>query len=268
MKKLLAIILTLSTWLLPHNIVFAAQTHSIDLEGDSSQSLSVADGPAAFDITGDISIEAWVALESGFCAANDCAIVAKRATGQQSYLWQIINADYNMNFQYFGGGASKGRTTSQAAFATRDGLTFYHVVVTADVSEGEILFYVNGALQTMAAVSGTATAIDNTTSTFYIGADGTGTGRVMDGKVDDVRLWSRVLTATEISDNYQEELCGTESGLNAYYQLNNNLDDATSGGNTLTNNNSAVFSTTYPTLTAASCAGAVVNQGSTYISEE
>ena len=64
--------------------------------------------------------------------------------------------------------------------------------------------------------------------------------------IDDVRLWSVVRTGTEINNNKSIQLLGTETNLNAYWRLNNNLVDKTANGNTLTNNGSAVFSTDTP----------------------
>jgi len=55
-------------------------------------------------------------------------------------------------------------------------------------------------------------------STFYIGGSG---GRYLNGQMDEVRVWKGVArTQTEVQDNMYTELAGNETGLYAYYKLN------------------------------------------------
>ncbi len=70
--------------------------------------------------------------------------------------------------------------------------------------------------------------------------------RSLDGRIDDVRVFNRALSAGEIAANFNKELDGNESGLVGYWRLNNSLLDETSGNNDLTNNNSATFPTNIP----------------------
>jgi len=67
-----------------------------------------------------------------------------------------------------------------------------------------------------------------------------------DGLIDDVRVWNVERTATEIADNYNKELTGSETGLVGYWKLNSTLGDSTANNNDLTNNNGAIFSTENP----------------------
>ena len=46
------------------------------------------------------------------------------------------------------------------------------------------------------------------------------TNRGFEGSIDEVRIWDRVLTQTEISDGMLVELTGSETGLVAYYRFN------------------------------------------------
>ena len=39
------------------------------------------------------------------------------------------------------------------------------------------------------------------------------------GQIDEVRIWKRALTQTEIRNNMSKKLAGTESGLVAYYKM-------------------------------------------------
>ncbi len=51
----------------------------------------------------------------------------------------------------------------------------------------------------------------------------------LNGELDEVRIWSKVLTPAEISANYNTELCGTSAGLVAYFKMN---EGAAGGTNT------------------------------------
>lgn len=40
------------------------------------------------------------------------------------------------------------------------------------------------------------------------------------GKLDEIRIWNRALSQTEIRNNMNKQLTGSEPGLVAYYQMN------------------------------------------------
>jgi hypothetical protein len=68
-----------------------------------------------------------------------------------------------------------------------------------------------------------------------------------DGYFDDVRIWSEARSQANIAANYQTELSGSETNLQAYWKLNNSYSDSTSNGNTLSASGSPSFSTDIPT---------------------
>jgi hypothetical protein len=78
-------------------------------------------------------------------------------------------------------------------------------------------------------------------STPAIGNVATGTGSFFAGKfwpgsnggwkMDELRLWGKALTQSEIQANMKRKLSGAESGLNAYYQFRNTTKDLTGHGN-------------------------------------
>ena len=95
---------------------------------------------------------------------------------------------------------------------------------------------------------GTKTAIFDSTGVFYIGANKNATviTNFLNGLVDDIRIWSIILTPGFIVDNNNLQLLGTEGGLNAYWKLNNAYTDSTVNANTLTPINTPVFSLDVP----------------------
>jgi hypothetical protein len=229
-----------------------ANSHSIDLEDGSSQSLSITDAnQTGLDITGDISIEAWIKRES----ATDNDVICSKflsAGDQRSWQFSITSAGV-LGFIYSSDGgftASSNITwhiTDSAQITSLD--TWYHVAITVDVSAKTLVFYVNGssvASSNNGAQWNFATSINNSTAEVSIGADEAHASNFFDGLIDEVRIWDDIRTAQEISDNYETELVGNEANLQAYWKLNNSLLDETSNDNDLTNNNSAVFSTDIP----------------------
>ena len=63
--------------------------------------------------------------------------------------------------------------------------------------------------------------------------------RLFDGLIDEVRIWSTVRTATEIS-NYRYIQIDSATNLQASWHLNNSLVDSSGNSNTLTNNNGSI----------------------------
>ena len=231
-------------------ISFAANTHSIDLERGSSQSLSITDASqTGLDFTGDFSLETWVKVESAVDGTSlEYNFISKYlpAGNQRSYSW---------NYAYNGGteliqlltsddGSSVAVLSVTRTLPTGD---WIHLALTYDASAGLAKFYFDGS-QEGGDQTGGKTSILNGTSPFEIGAQAG--GFQFDGLMDDTRAWSDIRTTAEIADNRSLELVGNESNLEGYWKLNNDLLDSTSGAqensNDLTNNNSAVFSTDVP----------------------
>ncbi len=50
------------------------------------------------------------------------------------------------------------------------------------------------------------------------------------GQIDEVRIWNRALTQTEIRNNMNKQLTGNEPGLVAYYRMNEGADGTCPGG--------------------------------------
>ena len=106
--------------------------------------------------------------------------------------------------------------------------TWYHVALTYDAATTTMKLYTNGILVD------TNTEVDPFIggNALRIGAFDNG-GNLFGGKIDEVRIWSRVLSQSEIQNNMNCELAAGQTGLVAYYQFNQGLDSA---------NNSAISS--------------------------
>jgi hypothetical protein len=78
-------------------------------------------------------------------------------------------------------------------------------------------------------------SIVTNSSSLYIGASSGFSGRLFDGKIDEVRIWNIARTETEIRDNMSFSIDGTELGLISYWQFNDgsglSLSDGVSSNN-------------------------------------
>lgn len=80
--------------------------------------------------------------------------------------------------------------------------TWYHVVVTYNVSTTTMRIYINNG--TPAELMSGPASIPNDTGTFRIGAFTVG-GDYFDGRIDEVGFWKRVLVASEITALYNDD---------------------------------------------------------------
>jgi hypothetical protein len=104
--------------------------------------------------------------------------------------------------------------------------TWYHVAVTYDAATQVMNLYKDGVLV------GTATGVPGyTETTQFIGAFNS--GFFWNGRMDEVRIWNRVRSATEINDSRNCALTGDEPGLLAYYNFTNGVAGSNNSGVTL-----------------------------------
>ena len=162
-----------------------------DFEKDNTEYLSIADNAAlsAGDI--DLTICAWVSLET--IIANPLYIVSKRTDGgdDEYRLWaQGLLTEYFFRFSVWNGGST----------TTIDNLTFavvgawYFVVAWHDATANTLNSQVNNS--TIDSVACT-TGIYAGPGEFRIGAQAAASPFSFDGLIDQVGIWKRVLTADE-----------------------------------------------------------------------
>jgi len=171
-----------------------ASGEAVDLERGSTQRLGIADGKQqGLDITGAMTIAAWIKLESYPGAVQ--TIVGKYVSSgnQKSILYFVDSSGYlNLNISV------NGSTDFGTAFTDigMDTGKWYHVVCTYDPSTS-VKLYINGVL-----VRNNTTAVPasifNSTAAFYIGANETGSNNNFDGLVSETMIWSTDLSETEV----------------------------------------------------------------------
>jgi hypothetical protein len=264
--RYLALVLAIAVLLFPNNIfALTSNTHSTDIELSSSHYWSIADASqTGLDITGDMTISAWVNWETEPSVGQDRnTIVAKfdHSSGNtKAYQWAI---------QYTGGAAkhylliadasSEGSEVTETLDTQPSAGTWYNYVVTYTAASDDVQFYLNGTADGTAQNSG-KTSMQNTGTAFTI-ATALNSGsltRNMDGKIDDVRIWSRVLNSTEVGLLYTDP-CNADNGasLQGWWVFDNSGLDETANNNDLTANNSVGFTTTHAYDCAAAAAAPV-----------
>jgi hypothetical protein len=207
----------------------------------SSQFLSVAD-TNVLDISGDITVEAWIQPTSTPASGGEYGIVSKYLTAgnQKSYKLTYLNTGglLTLRFRISTNGSSDSDLSIAFAStsAATDNSKWYHVAVSYVASTGIATFYINGIL--MGTSSGGPSSIFNSTAPFQIGATENNNSSVFVGRIEGVKLFASALTQTEVVKNMSYFNSGTPTGS---WSLNNSLLDTSGNNLTLTNNASTQF---------------------------
>jgi gliding motility-associated-like protein len=132
--------------------------------------------------------------------------------------------------------------------------TWYHAAGVMDYVNQIAELYVNGVLVDSKPI--TTPPITRVIPT-QLGLNFGGNPLPLFGNMDEVRIWTRVLSATEIASNYDKCLSGAESNLFLYYRCNqpggSSVADATINNNTGIFSNTPSWSTQQPVITGTAC---------------
>lgn len=207
---------------------FAASTIAVDLELTEVDYLHAADS-ASLSITGNLTIEMWVKLESIPSNGGDYFTFFskyKSAGNQRSYIYGIGQsaAVVKLWFATSDNGAAGANYAEVFVNWTPTVATWYHIAVVYTAAGGTADFYVDG-VQQGTQQSGLKTSLFDSTAPGIIGAfdiDATPL-YLFDGVIDEVRIWNIARTATQIANNRSIELTGSESGLAAYWPFESSI---------------------------------------------
>ncbi len=194
------------------SILIAAQTGS-HLNLDGSNDLVLISGTSS-PITTSYSKEAWINCSS-FGSARD--FISGNATGQNAF-WVsngFLTAGHN--------GASGGNWSYVIDTLVLQLNVWYHVAVTYDAATTTMKLYKNGLL--ISTNTSVPVASNTATSKLYIGCYN-GNNSFFMGNIDEVRIWNRILTPTEIFDNKDCEFTTPQTGVIAYYKFNQGVNNS------------------------------------------
>lgn len=170
-----------------------------DFEKTNDEYLDITDASqTGLDISGDMSICGWLKLET---VGATQMIVSKwnSGTNNRSYLFWLDTGN-KLNFKVSNDGAEPTATTGVSSTALSSTATWYFVGVTYDASAGTCQFYYNGS--TDGTGTGLETSIYNGTSKFILGRFETASTLNMDGLMDEIPIWDRGITSSEMSEIY------------------------------------------------------------------
>ena len=222
------------------------------------------------NITGNaLSIEAWIYPTAWKTQIFEGTIVIKENNSNNTGFMFRAGAGGKLNFALGSGtGGWQELTTSNNVLDTGK---WQHVVATYDGSKSRL--YVDGVQVDSMSVS---ISIGSTSSTpLSIGYHPI-YGRNWQGRIDEVRLWSKTLTLAEIKANERDEFCYTQSGLRAYYKFNHgtasgnngnvtSLVDYSGNNNTGTLTNFALTGSSSNWVSGASLSRDSVNHSDTFV---
>ncbi len=168
---------------------------------------------AAFDITGAITVEAWVYMKS-YNSSTWNMVVNKEVSyelGVNGGVWW-----YALN----GSAGWSGRSTGMPYVLNQ----WQHVAFTRAASTNVVNFYINGALAFTGNADGAGTgSIANSADYMTIGgrrAIGVSTTSFFDGLIDEVRIFASARTATQIASDMQTYGPIDSTSLRVYYDGN------------------------------------------------
>jgi hypothetical protein len=211
---------------------------AIEFNG-ANQCVKVSANPI-LEVSKAISIEAWI---------NPALLLGATGTGGI-----IVNREGEYEIARFDDGTIRYKVanTDPGWTSVNTGVVVPHNVWThiaftydSEAADPQFRLHVNGNFEPDYTGNGSGLISDNASGDdFWIGGRQAG-GQSFTGQIDEVRIWNRARTATEVADSFQKHLAGDEPGLLANFQFNDGSGNSTrySGLNGLTGSlpNGATF---------------------------
>jgi hypothetical protein len=147
--------------------------------------------PSAANITGDITISAWVA-PAAWTAAH--GIISWGNGGSASPYTMTIGTNRRVSFACTGC-TTRTSTAAKALPTPASTSTWTNVVVT--ISGTSLKFYINGVLDSTTTVPATRSSGNGS---LYLGRSG---ATYMNGRLDEVNIYNRAMTARDVSETYK-----------------------------------------------------------------
>lgn len=164
---------------------------------------------AAFDFSSGFTAEAWINPD----VLSTQTYLSKYGDNSQETFAFILKSSGRIEFTITTNGSTDQYFESSFTIAAGE---WSHVALTFD---GTIMkAYINGTAAGTKNVSGT---MFDSTAPIEIGARDN--NYFFNGSIDEVRIWTRTLTATEINNQKDVSLPSNTNGLVAYYQFNQGI---------------------------------------------
>jgi hypothetical protein len=206
--------------------------------GAATNGITATAAAANGTATGNLTLEAWIRPKVLPTGTNHAVIISQWDTNvaaldsDQSFRLYLDSENNDQLALDIGGTISGAADTETFNLGFKPDVDEWaHVAVTFDSSSKIVSLYINGVLATTTRSStDTGTGVRAAVERFSVGASLSGGSTITDpfnGDISDVRVWSTVRTADNISDFFQARLAaaGTVTGLVVNWKL-----DRESGG--------------------------------------
>lgn len=187
---------------------------AVDIDGSSTSKVNVGSGSTIDNIwDGGGSFACWFNIDNnGISTFETDRICEKEHTTGSPVGWQIyqmdkLGANFSLEFSCFFGTTNGVWRIDGRPFTTD---TWYHYAVTynSDSTTNDPTIYVGGVSQAITeTTTPSGTRVDDNTAELALGNRVTGS-RQMDGQLDEIRLYSDILTNDEI----KQIIAGSTSG--------------------------------------------------------
>ncbi len=171
------------------------------------------------NLVGDLTLEVWFKATS---LHGRTLVTRNHTTDFDITLWSN-----QLNF-YHGNGSSYINLTFNYFFNPN---TWYHVAVVRNMVAKTVSLYVNGVFQQT--IGWGFPDPSTTNAPLFIGKRACCPS--FEGSIDEVRIWNVQRTASEIVNNMNNELTGSETGLQHYFKLNDGLAEGNNLNDTISN---------------------------------
>lgn len=157
-----------------------------------------------FDLTGDFSISSWFKMDQYASTYNASMLISKHDgdIGSDGFIYGILNADHNNNqFLIFGANGIWGMNPNPVTYVQTS--NWYNYIVTFNKITGSLSYYLNGVL--VSSQNGPIDMLPNNLN-VTIGYSKSSYGTYLDyftGTIDDVRIYTRVLSSREVKYLYK-----------------------------------------------------------------
>ena len=195
---------------------------AFDFPNVSNSKISVADS-ASLSITGNITIECWVKVDTRIGSQMPFVTKYKPSQSARSYLMSSAGADPNI---FVRGVCCQVASCATVAVDKTGNTTLgttavNHIAVVIDPNGTTETIYLNG-VDDGGTTTGSGGGIVDSTADFGIGDDDTNNFNLIDGQIEEMRLWSTLRTVDQINAYLYKRIVAPPSDLNCYWRCDAN----------------------------------------------
>jgi len=165
------------------------------------------------------TFEAWVNVDAGLSTNSAILDYGSNAAGSRNTF--AIGSSYQLSF--LSGGTNANMSSPSNAITPGQ---WTHVAFVLNSGTGYL--YVNGTQVATGTLTSVNTPSGNTN--LRIGERVPGGTIPFLGEIDEVRVWDYARTTQEINDDIDDEFCSSQTGLVAYYKLNEGVAGGSNSG--------------------------------------